>query len=531
MRTLDEVGRQVDAVRAQIELLCVRGLASSTPKERRALEDLSAEWDRLGAVHVSSRLRAGLAAIDKDSRDAPSAVLSAYSSLHVFERLLSLGAAVDAWEAQTPHDEAGAEDVVALPAALDRATPTAPAVADPEGALGVLADLGRTVEDLLRTGLTSATKSTREKLDASFKEASRRKLLRLGAALRYVNEEIGRFLADDGSFSARRFAFFLHRSWLLARGIARGIRDGDAKRLGSLVAGGGAAPVVVPWIEVVTLGALKRTLVNAATFDFRLRIVAASDTSLVGRPLVYSLVFPRKKDAGDLPAEAYLHLPQPQRFVPKVLTDGMRVRVTEIAIAGEGASARLVAGPKTTMTQAGEQGSWRELYTFDARAALARARAVTPGPLDLAVELQEEVFVRGATISDEPIHAGDGKRTFSLIAESGLALDAAIPDGAEGEALLGRLREGLRAKARPILYGLVHYELGRLVMLPLSLMPTEPRRTEEAAEEAPTPKKKGAKKEPKKDSKGSTKTGDEPDLITLSEKRFDVSALVGALGL
>ena len=60
-----------------------------------------------------------------------------------------------------------------------------------------------------------------ERLDVSFKEASRMKLLRLGSTLRIANEEIVRFTGGSAQFSARRLAFFLGRAWLLASAMRR----------------------------------------------------------------------------------------------------------------------------------------------------------------------------------------------------------------------------------------------------------------------------------------------------------------------
>ncbi|HXU01309.1 MAG TPA: hypothetical protein VN903_09970, partial [Polyangia bacterium] len=66
---------------------------------------------------------------------------------------------------------------------------TAPPAPD-AALLPLLDDLGGAVEDLLLTGLTTASEATLQKIDVAFREASRRRLLRLSAALRVANEEI-----------------------------------------------------------------------------------------------------------------------------------------------------------------------------------------------------------------------------------------------------------------------------------------------------------------------------------------------------
>ena len=46
-------------------------------------------------------------------------------------------------------------------------------------------------------------------------------------------------------------------------------------------------------------------------------------------PLVWSCVFPLRKDL-DLPAEAFLHLPQKQKFKPSILLEKKVIEVDEV---------------------------------------------------------------------------------------------------------------------------------------------------------------------------------------------------------
>ena len=89
----------------------------------------------------------------------------------------------------------------------------------------MLDQLGKAVEDLLLTGLTTASETTRQTLQVAFQEASRLKLLRLGSTLRVANEELGRFTRNDADFSGRRFSFFLNRAWMLGKGLAHALRS------------------------------------------------------------------------------------------------------------------------------------------------------------------------------------------------------------------------------------------------------------------------------------------------------------------
>lgn len=502
---LEEVGRTADAIRVDIETAFVRGLATSTKNDRRALEVHTEEWERVGAHHVATRLRAALRAADADAKDAPHKFLSAYTSLHAFERVLSLTVAREAWstylasrEATDGSDEdddgAPARAAVPAPASTPAApkAPTAMSLEDPKGAADLLAELAKIVEDLVRTGLTSATQATRTKLDAAFKEASRRKLLRLGASLRYVNEEVGRFLADDGTFAARRYGFFLHRSWLLAKGTRFAIDKKDAALVGSLTVGVASAPKPVGAIEIVTLGVQKRVAAAACSFDFRMRVVKSRDAALVGKALVYSLVFARK--AG-VPAEAFLHLPQPQKFTPKILIGKTTIAVTEAAVLDDGrGGGRLVLGPKSTMTVGKPYEAWTDHYLWDPEAAAARAAAHAPSPLDLAVEMQEEVVLDEWT-------AAPGPENELLVHAPGLTFTVAMPPSDKAGDDASSLRErlisiGKKKKSRPSLLGAVHYEFGKLVLSPIAFL-----------------------------------DDDGPDHMLLSNENINLGALLGSLNL
>src|SRR5213592_2221603 len=99
----------------------------------------------------------------------------------------------------------------------------------------LLDELARAVEELLLSGLTTASEATRQTLNVSFQEASRMRLLRLGSTLRVANEELGRFTRNEPDFSRKRMTFFLNRTWLLSHGLARALREKDEARLALLL--------------------------------------------------------------------------------------------------------------------------------------------------------------------------------------------------------------------------------------------------------------------------------------------------------
>jgi hypothetical protein len=373
----------------------------------------------------------------------------------------------------------------------------------------MLAELTATVESLIATGLSTASAATRQKLDVSFKEASRRKLLRLGASLRYVNEELGRFIADASTFSAKRFAFFLHRSWLLARGLHEAIRTGDAPWIARLLMT--REPEVVRRVDAIVLGVGKRVQADGGcSFEFRMRSVGDGGAVAAGTPIVWSCVFPPNPKQ-NVPAEAYLHLPQPQKFSPKILLDGAIYTFTECAISrGEpGGGVRLMLGPKSTVAAGKRCTDWAPHLATDWAAIRARAAAHRPSPLELEVELQESVVLHdwqvGAPVARDddkvgyPITAGGRelvvvtargpgdaelvaaleafrKQAGKAAAAAGKAAAAKAAPSAPSAPSAKSAKSAKAAKAKPAapsrgpLFGLMHYERCQLVLQPLAII-------------------------------------------------------------
>ena len=474
MAEVEEIASTLENLRARMVELVVRGLASVAPGDLSTLEVLTDSYERSGLIHITSRLRTMLRAITGDTKAAPATLLSAYTSLHVFERVLSLEAATAAWAqalAEADDDESRDDQHPAGEAAAPAAVTNLPP-AEQKQLAALLDELARAIEDLVRTGLTSATQATRDKLDVSFKEASRMKLLRLGATLRYVNEEVGRFLAHSEAFSAKRFVFFTHRAWLLARGLAEALKEKNDRVIARLSGTGAPSPLPVRTIDVVTLGVFSRSVQNTCTFDFRLRVVKAEDPAHLGRSLVLGFVFGRKSI--DISAEAFLHLPQPQKYHPKIFTEHNVLTVTGAAIAlDDRGGGRLMIGPSGTVTQHSKSvPSWAPFLEWHMHAAFQRAQTHTPSPLDLPNELQEEVVLADWTCQDDPARTTPERRVFTVRAH-GLEFDAVAPGGAEGKTLASHLEKHSKRRPDPSkpcapLYGLVHYELGRLVLSPLA---------------------------------------------------------------
>ncbi len=331
--------------------------------------------------------------------------------------------------------------------------------------VSLLDELSKAVEELLLAGLTAASKSTVERLDVSYKEASRMRLLRLGSTLRIANEEIVRFTGGSSQFSARRLAFFLSRSWLLASAMRRAIDSNDQETLNRLQVTPPAQPVEK--LKVVTLGVGKRVVPGAfASFDFRLRALGAAGPVVDKEPLIWSCVFPLRKDL-DLPSEAFLHLPQKQKFKPSILLEKRVVEVTKCAVSAQAGSAtRLVLGEASTITPGEAFADWPSLLGWDMGQAAERLERHHPTPMDLEIELQEEVF-----ISDwQPGERRETQDGYDLlpIESRFLPLEVRLDRGPSGVPVRGVMTKMAEKKRRSPIYGVAHYESCRLVLQPLA---------------------------------------------------------------
>jgi hypothetical protein len=178
--------------------------------------------------------------------------------------------------------------------------------------------------------------------------------------------------------------------------------------------------------------------------------------------LVWSCVFGARPN---VPAEAFLHLPQAQKFAPKILLDGKKITITDAAVTAEG---RLMLGPKSTVTAGAAFDRWADLVTWDRDRAVERIRTHAISPLDLEVELQEELVVTDYELGAAAANPFRSEQQVMPLHGAGLALDAVISTGPDGTELRESLGELRKAKTKPALFGLVHYEMARLVFQPLT---------------------------------------------------------------
>ncbi len=332
--------------------------------------------------------------------------------------------------------------------------------------LPLLDNLTAAVEDLLVTGLTTASQTTVQTLGVTFQESSRMGLLRLGTTLRAINEEVARFTKNDPDFSRKRLSFFLNRSWLLSSAIKQAIQENNSELFEKLMLT--PSPKPVESIEAVTIGVVKRAASTFCAFDFRMRLTAESGHLKKGEKIIWSCVFPRAAGS-EIPPEGYLHLPQKQAFKAISFLEPKKILIstatTSLDMTG---CQRMTLGEKSTVTIGDAFTAWDELMHWDQQAALERIENHKPGPFDLEVELQEEVFFKTWMIEDNWEKADIGT-VYPIVGET-LRCEATVTNSVDSNILRNQLDAYKNAKSKPgTLYGLLHYEKCKLVLQPLTV--------------------------------------------------------------
>jgi len=327
-----------------------------------------------------------------------------------------------------------------------------------------LTDLSGAVEEMLLTGLTAASETTRQTLEVTFREASRLRLLRLASTLRGANEEIGRFVSRQGEFSGKRLSFFLNRAWLLAQGLLQALQTGDEAALARLMWVQPARPI--ERLELVTLGVTKKVAQGSfCAFEFRLREVSGVHPSR----LTWSCVFPLKP-GNEIPAEGFLQLPQKQKFKTTVFLEGKTLTVTNVMVADDGfGGGRVTLTETSTVTPGNPFTGWSQFHVWTPEPLKKRLREHQPGPFDLEVELQDEIVLQDWSIQSPQAAVREGQITYP-ITSGALCFDAVVSAADDGAALRKALDELKKLKTRPPLFGLLHFERARFILQPLSTL-------------------------------------------------------------
>lgn len=355
----------------------------------------------------------------------------------------------------------------------------------------LLEQLCEAVEDLLLTGLTTVSDSTRQVLTVTFQETSRLGLLRLGSTLRFANEELGRFTRHDAEFSRKRLSFFLNRAWVLSHGLERALRENDDNEFDRLSLMPGSVPV--SQLKLVVMGMLKKLSAGVCSFEFRMRAIESSGEIEAGQRIIWSSLFPLKPGA-DLPADAYLHMPQKQKFTAIEFLQHNVIAVKDAAISVDRAGVgRLTLTEKSSLDFSEKFDDWKKVLVWDVEAALNRIQAHKVSPLDLEIELQEELVLNdGWTLSTAQPH--DETQTCYPVNYFSARFNAIVSNGNDGMQVRNAMNTLQLAASRPPLFGLMHYERCKMILQPLTIF-----------------------------------TDRGPEYLMLSPEKFDKKALVKAL--
>jgi hypothetical protein len=220
----------------------------------------------------------------------------------------------------------------------------------------------------------------------------------------------------------------------------------------------------------VTLGVVKRVVPGAfCAFDFRLRTLEETANMPAGAPASWSCVFPMKPGAA-IPPEGFLHLPQKQKFKAAVFLEGREILFQKAMVATSPfATSRVSFLPDSQVTVGDEFSQWSRFATWDLSSSLDRLRAYQASPLDLEVDLQEEVVLNDWQLeTTEP-----QEREHQLIYEvnyRGLAMELVVSANDESKSVRDFLKKSVKPKKRPALFGLMHYSMCRPVMEPLTAL-------------------------------------------------------------
>jgi hypothetical protein len=180
-------------------------------------------------------------------------------------------------------------------------------------------------------------------------------------------------------------------------------------------------------------------------------------------------VFPVKPGV-DIPAEGFLHLPQKQKFKASVFLEGKVVVIEKAAVALDGeASGRISLLDESRVRESEPFGDWDRFTAWDPASAVERLRSYKPSPLDLEVELQEEVVLHDWQVGKGERQEQDHQFVYP-IRFGEVELHGVVADGKDAAPVRKYLDRAKKLKDRPPLFGLMHYDMCRLVFQPLSVL-------------------------------------------------------------
>jgi hypothetical protein len=133
-----------------------------------------------------------------------------------------------------------------------------------------------------------------------------------------------------------------------------------------------------------------------------------------------------------------------------------------------GGATRLILSDASTVTASEAFDDWPSLLSWDVRAAAERLTKHQPTPMDLEIEFQEEVFLRGWQ-PGECRETDEGFDVLPIVA-GGLPFELRLDRGPSGTPVRGVMQKIAEMESHPPLYGVAHYESCRLTLQPLAVL-------------------------------------------------------------
>jgi hypothetical protein len=117
---------------------------------------------------------------------------------------------------------------------------------------------------------------------------------------------------------------------------------------------------------------------------------------------------------------------------------------------------------------ADEFEDWKQFWKWNIKDAANRLAQHRPTPLDLEIELQEEVFLEQWSAGE--LSATQENYDLLPIDANAMRFDARLDRGPSGTPLHAVMKQMAQKKRRPPLYGVAHYESCRVFFQPLTAL-------------------------------------------------------------
>lgn len=95
-QNIDEIIYTIEQIQALFQDLIIGGLRTATQERLNSLKSMRDEFERIGAVHIADQLTQLYEALQNDSPQAASILMSAQARIRLLERILTIEMAENA---------------------------------------------------------------------------------------------------------------------------------------------------------------------------------------------------------------------------------------------------------------------------------------------------------------------------------------------------------------------------------------------------------------------------------------------------